>query len=227
MKKMDIIKFLIKESKLWRSGIERVAARRASWNDFEQKAKAQFNSIITEAKTQKLYENLYAHSSSDYPDKDKLPNFITFYWGQHPTGEFEFSEERKGRMVLERGCALHLSQLPSGEVVATLYPFHSVHSIPPKKYYTYKVYSSPDKISNDDLLWLVRIMFSLARSSTFARKLTFFDYFILFWLKARTILRDAWHKDWTDSIMNVLGKALDSKIDEVVKSDETSSNKAN
>jgi len=130
-------------------------------------------------------------------------------------------------MVLERGCALHLSQLPSGEVVATLYPYQSTLSKPPKDYYIYKVYSNPKNITDKDLQWLIRIMFSLARSSTFARKMVFFDYYILFWLKARTIFRDAWHRDWTDAIMHILGKALDSKINEVVKSDKSSSNKAN
>ena len=214
---MDIIPFLKKESVLWNEGFKRVNSRRRAWAEFEKKAKTQFNSIVVEAKTQKLFENLYVHSSSDIDESHKVPNFVTLFWGQHPTGEFEFEGERKGRMVFERGCALHLSQLPSGEVAATLYPYQSALSKPPKDYYVYKVYSDPTNIKDTDIKWLVRIMFSLARSSTFARKMTFFDFYILGWLKTRTLFRDAWHKDWTNAIMRILGKALDSKIDEVVK----------
>lgn len=217
---MDIIPFLKKEATLWNVGIERVNSRRRAWAEFERKAKTQFNSIVTEAKTQKLFDSLYINSSSENIDSHNLPNFITLFWGQHPTGEFEFKGERKGRMVLERGCALHLSQLPSGEVVATLYPYQSTLSKPPKDYYVYKVYSGPNHINDSDIQWLVRIMFSLARSSSFARKMTFFDFYILFWLKLRTQFRDAWHKDWTNAIMKILGKALDSKIDEMVKLNE-------
>ena len=182
---MDIVPFLKKEAKLWEKGIERVNKRREAWESFEERAKTYFNSLITEAKTQKLYENLYFHTSKGALKSNNLPNFITLFWGQHPTGEFEFEGKRKGRMVLERGCALHLSQLPSGEVVVTFYPYQSTLSKPPKDYYVYKVYDDPEKIEVKDIQRLVRIIFSLARNTSFARKETFFDYWIIIWLKMR------------------------------------------
>jgi hypothetical protein len=215
---MDIIPFLKKESALWKAGVELVQKRRQAWVAFEKKARNHFNSIVTEAKTQGLYDNLYVQTTEDIRSI-KLPNFITLFWGQHPTGEFEFEGERKGRMVFERGCALHLSQLPSGEVIATFYPYQSTTSRPSKEYYVYKLYGSPDDISDKDIQWLVRIMFSLARSTTFARKVTLFDRLIITWLKIRTLFRDAWHKEWTNAIMSLLSKALDSKIDDLLKSE--------
>ena len=224
---MDIITFLKKESFLWKKGIERVNNRKSVWPDFENKAKTQFNSIITEAKTQKLFDVLYLHSSGDVHDSHKITNFITLFWGQHPTGGYEFEGERKGRMVFERGCALHLCQLPTGEVIATFYPYQSALLKSPKNYYVYKVYSSPSKITDADIQWLVRIMFSLARSSSFARKMTFFDYYILWWLKTRTLFRDAWHRDWTNAIMQKLSKVLDTKIDDIIKSNDSKANGVN
>ncbi len=214
---MDIVNFLEKESALWEKGLKRVQKRRQGWEGFEQKARTYFNSIIIEAKTQKLYESLYVNSSKDSSSDDKNVNYITLFWGQHPTGMIERVGKRKGRMILERGCALHLSQLPSGEVVAIFYPYQSTQSEPPKKYYVYKVYKHPSDIKPKDIQWLVRIMFSLARNSSFARNITFFDHWILLWLRVRTELRTAWHKDWTDFMMNILSKSLDSKIDEVIK----------
>ena len=224
---MDIVPFLKKEAALWKEGVVLVNKRRQEWEDFERIAKSYFSSIITEARKQKLYENLYVHSAKDAFESKKMPNFITLFWGQHLTGEFEFEGDRKGQMVMERGCALHLSQLPSGEVIATFYPFQSTLSKPPRSYYVYKVYNGPKKIREKDLQRLVRIMFSLARNTTFARKVTFFDFWIINWLKVRTLFRDAWHKEWTNFIINKIGRALDSKFDELIKSDESSSNNAN
>ena len=72
-KKMDIIPFLKRESELWEKGIECVNERRKAWSEFENKAKTNFNSIVTEAKTQKLFDNLYVQSVSDLTDSEKSP----------------------------------------------------------------------------------------------------------------------------------------------------------
>jgi hypothetical protein len=85
---MDIIEYLKEESakfnKVWR----RFPDRRCAWNGFKEKAVTQFESICTEARTQKLLEYLYVGCSiNNQNEQIKPPSYLTLYWDKRPTGE--------------------------------------------------------------------------------------------------------------------------------------------
>ncbi len=225
---MDTVKLLKKESAKFRKGWKRVSNRRKAWKDFEDKAINTFDSICLEARNQNLFENLYVDSSKNRASSnDSPPPFVTLLWGRHPTGQTDFREESKGKLVAEGGCALHYSQFPSGEVGVVFYPFKSELSEPNKKYYVYKLFSTPSKISDKDLYNHIKLMFSYAHYSSFMGKITAADWYRMKWLQIRSKLREIWHSDWVEFLFKRVQKIIDNQIDELTKSNNSSSNKAN
>jgi len=122
---------------------------------------------------------------------------------------------------------LHYSQFPSGEVGVVFYPFKSELSEPNKKYYIYKLFSSPSKITDKDLYNHTKLMFSYAHYSSFMGKITAAAWYRMKWLQIRSKLREIWHSDWVEFLFKRVQKIIDNQIDELTKSNNNSSNKAN
>ncbi len=228
MRNMDTVKLLEKESKKFQKGWEQVSDRRKAWSNFEAKAVATFNSICMEARNQELFENLYVDSSTNHTNSNYKPSpFVTLFWGRHPTGQTDFREESKGKLIVEGGCALHYSQFPSGEVGVVFYPFKSDLSEPNKKYYIYKLFSTPSKIRDKDLCNHIKLMFSYAHYSSFMGKITAGDWYRMKCLQIRSKLREIWHSDWIEFLFKRVQKILDNQIDNLTKNNNDSSDKAN
>jgi len=106
-------------------------------------------------------------NSKKHKDEQPPPHsFVTLFWGKHPTGEMDF-REKTNKLVVEGGCALHYCQLLSGEVAVIFYPFKSELSEPKKKLYIYRIFSSPEKITENELQKHIKLMFSYAHYSMF------------------------------------------------------------
>ncbi len=225
---MDIIEFLKEESDKFQKGWKQVSDRRKDWDSFEDKAVITFESICKEARTQNIFENLYVDNSKKHSnDQKKPPSFVTLFWGRHPTGQTDFRENSNNKSVVEGGCALHYSQLPSGEVAVVFYPFKSELSEPNKRYYIYKLFSTPSKITDVDLQNHTKLMFSYAHCSSFMGKATFVDWCRMKWLQIRSRLREIWHADWIEFLFKRVEKILENQIEDLAKIDSNSSNKAN
>jgi hypothetical protein len=218
MKKMDIIEFLKEESAKFQKGFKRVSDRKYAWNDFEKKAVSRFESICTEARTQELFEYLYVdHSKKHEKAQIKPPSFVTLLWGNHPIGETDFREKTRIKLITEGGCALHYVQFPSGEVAVIFYPFRSELRKPSKKYYVYKIFSSPAKITDSDLQKHIKLMFSYAHYSSFLGMSSFNDWCQMKWLQIRSKMREIWHSDWIEFMFNQVQNVLESQIEELAK----------
>jgi hypothetical protein len=209
---MNIIEFLKEESKKFNAGYERVYERRNAWNAFEDEAVKQFELVCSEALEQNLFTNLYVDYSKRHEKKQKKPpSFITLSWCKHPTGEIDF-RENTNKLVIESGCALHYSQCPSGEVAVIFYPFKSEASEPNKKYYLYKIFSSPKIITENELQKHIKIMFSYAHYSSFMGMSNFSDWYRMKWLQIRSQISKVWHSDWINFIFNQAQKVLENQI---------------
>lgn len=225
---MDIIEYLKEESDKFQKGWQQVSDRRKAWGSFEDKAVITFKSICEEARTQKLFENLYVDSSKKHSKNQKNPpSFVTLFWGRHPIGQTDFSENSKNKLVVEGGCALHYNQLPSGEVVVVFYPFKSELSEPKKKYYIYKLFSTPSKITDVDLQNHIKLMFSYAHYSSFMGKATFLDWCRMKWLQIRSMGREIWSADWVEFLFKRVQRILENQIEGLAKIDSDSSKKEN
>lgn len=216
---MDEPSFLRQQAQQFQSGIRRVRERRGAWLPFRNRALTRFRNLATEAKNAKLFEYLYADS---YPDDEKLPQMsgVTLLWGQHPTGIADFSEPGKTSLDVEGGCALHYGQAPGGQVACVLYPFSSKTRVPLRKYYVYWIYSSPDRITERQLNWGIRLMFALAHYSSFAGFPTWADWIIYISLRVMTRLVAIWHADWVDAIFEALRKFVQKKIESLASGGE-------
>jgi len=224
--KMNIVSFLKKESSKWFEGLSQVNERRKQWQAFENRAVSVFEAISSEAREQKLFENLYVDSRSKRLDSAELPPFVTLFWGKHFAGFIDFTSENSGKLVVEGGCALHLSQSLSGQVACIFYPFSSQIHTPSNRYFLFKTYRCPSSINDGELHKLVKLMFSYAHISSFAGKPVLLDHIRMIWLKIRSRLRHIWHSDWVDFMFERAKKVIESKIEGLANVADESSNNA-
>ena len=205
---MDITKFLKNESTKFQKGWKRVFDKKLVWNDFEKKAVTLFESICKEARRQKLFEYLYVDNSEKHANEQIKPPYVTLFWGNHPTGEID---SRK-KLIVEGGCALCYTQFSSGEVGVIFYPFRSELREPHRKYYVYKIFSSPEKITDADLHKHIKLMFSYAHYSSFIGMSSFNDWRRMKSLQIRSKIQEVWHSDWIEFMFNQAQKVLESNI---------------
>lgn len=188
--------------------MQRVSQRRQAWVDFATRATTRFESLL--AKAQRLFEYLYVDSSTRAPSSKGTPNFVTLFWGQHPTGLYDFrAPAGTTSLDVEGGCALHFSQGPSGEVACIVYPFASALRTPSDRYYSYGVFSSPEEIQDKNIDNAVRTLFALAHYSSFAGNPAWNDWYAYTKLRVFSLLRRFWHGDWLKMMYSVLKKYLE------------------
>ena len=190
---MDIIDLLKSESEKFNKGLLIVNQKRRAWESFEQRAYQQLNSFCVEARTQKLFENLYVTKTDKHRDKH---NYVTFFFGNHPIGMQNFGKQSKGKFISEGGCALHYTQGPSGDVICVFYPFSSDITTPPQRLYTYRIFRSPESIKDNHILSHVAILFSLAHYSSYAGVPNCIDCYRYIQLRGISLWTKSWNQDW-------------------------------
>jgi hypothetical protein len=208
LKSFDATQFVRSQTLRFRQGIERVAARRRAWSSFQASAENKFRGLVSEAKSQRLFENLYVDRGKQKPGE---PNFVTLGWGPHPTGMIDWTSPPT-TLDVEGGCALHFVQGPSGEVVCIIYPFASQLRVPADKYYVYRLFQSPSDITDRKLDDAVRVMFGVAQFSSYARNPGWEDWYWYVKLQVFSSLIKLRHGDWAKLVVDVLKKYVKKKI---------------
>ncbi len=181
---MDTIAVIKKESAKFKAGAKRLSERRNAWAPFAERASVYFGSLKAEAAAQKLFENLYI----DCPGKEYkgLP-FLSFRWGNHPTGCLAHTEGAK--LTIEGGCALHYAQAVNGVVFCIIYPFASELHAAKSDFYLFKIFSSPSEIADDDLQSGVKMLFACAHGTSYIGNASFADRARVLWLRGKSSLR--------------------------------------
>lgn len=170
-----------KHNKRFERGMQLVGNRRAQWSKLVARASAIMENVAEEAKSKNLFEHLYVLDSTTKSElSNKLPTLQLFF-GQHPLGYDEFSSNK---LVVESGCTLTVSQLVSGQVVCTLYPFCSQLQTRREKYIIACIVSSPDKLGDRRLRRLVSCLMSYAQVSSVYGSPSITDWVCVYWLKA-------------------------------------------
>lgn len=211
---LDTVEFLKRQAARFTRGVQRVSQRRQAWAAFDARASARFDSVCEEAKSQQLFEYLYVHSSTRDSGNKEAPNFVMLRWGQHPTGLYDFrAPVGTTSLDVEGGCALHFSQGPSGEVACIVYPFASSLRTPLEPYYVYRVFCSPDRITDKKIDGAVRMLFAVAHYSSFVGGPGWSERYAYTKLRVFSLFRRLWHRDWLKTVYNFVKKYIEDKAE--------------
>lgn len=200
--------FIDRQVRGFARGQELVHERRQAWPAFANRATEIFNKVVEHAQSEGLFEQLYVSHSPEPRD----PNFVTLLWGAHPTGRDWTSSG--GRLNIERKCALHFVQGPSGEVACIIYPFSSTLMIPTVKHHVYWLFSSPNAIDQNALHDAVRVMFSVAHQTSFIGSPAWEDRYFYAKLQFFSFLTRLWNLDWTQTAFDILLKLIKKSLEQ-------------
>ena len=193
-------------------GFARIKKLRDQWVELVNRAEPLLSAVADETKDQNMFEHIYFINSEITPDLEKKLPMLQLFFGQHSLGFNEISTEK---LVVERGCSLTICQLVTGQVVCTLYPFHSALMSRKEKYVISRIFSSPAKMTERHVNAQIKNLFSYAQVSSVFGAPTMLDCIRVFWLKA-----EHWwlHFRLGPAAINLLDKltgvALDKSISE-------------
>lgn len=161
--KRHIRSYVEVEMKRYLNGRELVVAKRKEWKQFQKDAEHLFSEYVTSVHALGYKYWLYQNSTSENKLSDVDHKYVTLFFGKDSTGLYELNNDEKPKIDHQGGCALHISQLVTGDVTVVFYPFKSKLHEPNEKHLLYGIYSSPQKISNEKLDWFVKLLFSYSR----------------------------------------------------------------
>lgn len=135
-----------------------------NWRVKVEKIEKKFATVCTQAKEQGFFENLYVSRNDEHRQ-------IQLFAGKHPVGTSEPTYDRNGeksgfKFHAEGGAALVVSQASSGNVAVILYPFSSENHYRHVQNIVWRIYSSPDQITDAVLGAAIKDFFTYMRVSS-------------------------------------------------------------
>lgn len=142
-----------------------------NWNVCVEKAIYEFFSLLSnDAKKYGYFEALYV-------SRDKKLRHVQLHSGAHPIEMYETKEAKESgyKIVSEDGASIVISQVISGEVVISLYPYKSQYREPREKYIVWAILNHPDEVTHKLLRKLSQDFFIYSRVSSCCFSDTFFE----------------------------------------------------
>jgi len=183
--KEDIRSYVEAEMKRYLDGREQIISKRKAWKEFQESAEHLFSEYIDSVQELGYKYWLYQHSTPENKLSDFDHKYVTLFFGKDSTGLYELTNDEKPKIDHQGGCALHISQLVTGDVTVVFYPFKSELHVPNEEQLLYGIYSSPVKISKKKLDCLVKLLFCYARSTSYARNVDWRDRILVRWMRSR------------------------------------------
>jgi hypothetical protein len=207
-RRFELTNFVQTQAVSFRRGRDQVADRRMAWPNFAARAVQKFNGLAEGAKREGLSDLNVRQTSQPLG-----LNFISLYWGPHPTG-IDWTSADGTALNVERGCALHFAQGPSGEVACIVNPFSSQLIVPVDKHYVYWIFRSPNGITDNALNDALRVMFAVAQRSSYAGNPTWADWYFYTKLHFFSFVMGLLHADWAKVAFSFLKKGIEKYIEE-------------
>jgi len=159
-------KIIQKHSKKFSEGFQLVYEKRQSWNDLAERSTKLFETVITEAKDVKFFENLYIEDSRKGKSTEHMPKFIMFFCGRHPVGTSTLEDNSK--LAVESGATLTFSQCVFGDVMCIMYPFKSDLHKRNENHFILSMPKDPTWYTEKRINNFIKYFFSYCQASSFA-----------------------------------------------------------
>jgi hypothetical protein len=176
---MNLRKLVHSYQKRFARGIQLVQRRRDAWTGVEKRSKEIFEAVVRDARKAKMFDHLYCTSPADQGIQTTL-GYVSLFWGSHLIAHLA-----NGKESIEYGCGLHVAQDYRGWVFAYVTPFVSdLHGHSPAPHpLLINVFRWPGKPCDWRLRRYVRVLFSLAVTTSFCGKPSGWDRVRVYYLR--------------------------------------------
>jgi len=183
--KKHIKSYIDTEMKRYFEGRDLVKSKRDEWKDFQRKSEDLFSEYVSAVQDNGYKHWLYMDSTKENKLSDFDHKYITLFFGLDSTGLYKLDNEDRPKIDHQGGCALHISQLVTGDVSVLFYPFQSDLYKANEDSLLYGIYSSPNRVSQQKLDFFVKLLFSYARGTSYGRNIDVLDRLRIRWMKIR------------------------------------------
>ncbi len=149
----------------FKKGADIVWSKRDKWNTLADRLVKIFDTVVKDAKTIGLFENLYVEDSRKRKSTENMPKFVMLFWGQHPVGTSTLKQNNK--LASEGGGTLTFSQSVFGDVICVMYPFKSDLHKRNEEFFILSLPKHPDWYSEDRIRKYIKYFFSYSQASSF------------------------------------------------------------
>lgn len=192
-------KFINKELNKFSTNFDKWQERVNSWDNTQNVIEAVLRKIVMQINSKKVMG-----ITRVYMNREK--ETIQLYFGSQPVGVSLSSENA---LEVETGAALVYSRGVDGSVACFIYNCCSNQMSPLKKYFVYKIYSKPSKISEKEITKAAEILLLSARYSSCTQKTSIIENIkYLFYSNYYEICSIFRIKDLSAIIIKWLKKAL-------------------
>ena len=149
----------------FKKGADLVRSKRSAWNGLADKLVRIFDTVVKDAKTVGLFENLYVEDSRKRKSTENMPRFVMLFWGRHPVGTSTLDQNNK--LASEGGGTLTFSQSIFGDVICVMYPFKSDLHKRNEEFFILSSPKHPNWYTEGRIVKYIEYFFSYSQASSF------------------------------------------------------------